>query len=495
MPTLSLIAPSLETPQSPRVAGTYGNLVVAWAAKRLNMVLGPWQIYSLQRILEHDDDGNLLARQALLSVGRQNGKSVIVRALVGYLLEHGAQHPILSSWDLVLLAAHDANQARIPYDFVRRDFESYAPIQVWGHGRMYGRQTYRSTMYNGLESHGVKVTVATRQAGSSRGMSPGLICFDEVLTQTDFGMYEVLSPAQSAIRNSLMLMTSTAGFSDSVVLRQMHDRLYRQSTGVEQADSTFMGLWWRADDDDIGLDWDELHKANPALHDGRLDKKMIEGEYAILPKGSWIRERLNRWHDERVDSPFTFASWGACRESNPLDPANVVGGLTIAVDVHANWGEGSIVIAGMRSDGRVGVVVHRYLQSRPETPLIASEFTQEVLRLAQKYTVDRILYTQSSALVFAMERLRVEHMLEVEAVSSVKLMQACSDFAEAVIAKRVAHNDSHLDSQVIGGQRRFIGTDGGWRWTISDHPVTTLIAATIAVGYASKMSIPAQVFI
>jgi hypothetical protein len=452
-------------------------------------------MYALQRMLEHDADGNLIARQALLSVGRQNGKSVVVRALVGYLLEEGYQHPIFRDWTLILLAAHDANQARIPYDFIRRDFESYTPVQTWGRGRRFGRDQYRSTMFNGLESHGIQVTVASRQAGSQRGVSPGLICFDEVLTQTDFNMYEVLSPAQSAIRNSLMLMTSTAGFSDSVVLRSMHDRLYRQSTQVEHSDPTFMGLWWRADDDDVALDWEQLEKANPALNDGRLDRKMVENEYAILPKGSWVRERLNRWHDERVDSPFSFASWGACRETNPLAPATLVGGMTIVVDVQSTWGEGSIVIAGMRSDGRVGVVVHRYLQSRPGVPLTADDFKQEVLRLVSKYQVDRVLYTQSSALVFAMERLRMEQGLEIESVSNIKMLQACHDFAEAVIARRIAHDDPHLDSQVLSAQRRFVGTEGQWRWAIAEHPATTLVAATIAVAYASKFNAPVQLFI
>lgn len=495
MPTLSLIAPSLETPRSPLAIDTYGNDVVVWARKRLNMRLGPWQIYTLQRLLEYDADHNLVSRQALVSVGRQNGKSVIVRALVGYLLEHGSQHPLFRNWQLILLAAHDATQARIPYDFIRRDLESYTPVQKWGTGRRYGREQFRSTMFGGLESHGVQVTVASRNSGSVRGGSYALVCFDEVLTQTDFSMYAALAPAMSAIPNSLMLMTSTAGFADSVVLRSMHDRLYRQATNAEQADASFMGLWWRADNDDTGLDWEELHKANPALYDGRLDKQMITNEFAILPKGAWVRERLNRWHDERIDLPFSFIAWGNCRQANPLEPATAVGKLTIAVDVQSDWSEGSILIAGMRSDDRIGVIVHRHLKSRPELPLKAEDFTREVLRLVKTYKVERIIYSQSSPLVFAMERLRAENDLETEVVSSVKMVAACHDFAEAVLAKRIAHDDAQLDSQVLSAQRRFIGTDGGWRWTISENAVTTLVAATMAVAYASKFAMPLQLFV
>jgi len=456
--------------------------------------LGPWQQYAIMRMMEHDADGNLLARLALISVARQNGKSVIVRSIVGWMLDEGISHPTFASWDFILLAAHDARQARIPYDFIRRDLESYQAVDRWGHSaRRKGPDMVRATMYDGLEAHGVRVDVATRQPGSARGVSPGLICFDEVLTQTDFTMYEVLSPAQSAIRNSQMVMTSTAGFADSVVLRSMHDKLYRQSTNAEQHDPSFMGLWWRADDDDVGLDWDQLQKSNPALGDGRLSKQMITSEYGVLPRGSWVRERLNRWHDERVDSPFSIAAWGACRQRDPLiEPA---GKLTIALDVSASWSEGSIIIAAPRSDERIGVVVHRYLKSRPDLPLTAEDFTREVDRLVSRYQVEKIVYSASSALALAMERFGIEKSLPCESVPATQLIKACLDFAEAVASKRIAHDDPHLDSQILSAQRRFVGKDGGWRWSITPNPSTSVIAATLAIAYAAEAIMPVQLFI
>jgi hypothetical protein len=89
----------------------------------------------------------------------------------------------------------------------------------------------------------------------------------------------------------------------------------------------------------------------------------------------------------------------------------------------------------------------------------------------------------------------MEQGLEIESVSNIKMLQACHDFAEAVIARRIAHDDPHLDSQVLSAQRRFVGTEGQWRWAIAEHPATTLVAATIAVAYASKFNAPVQLFI
>lgn len=490
------VAPALQSPRSDLVTGSFGFKVVNWAKRRLHLRLDNWQQYALERALEHDADMQLLARTVLLSVARQNGKSVIVRSLVGWLLDEGHKWDTFRKWDFILLAAHDAKQARVPYDYIRRDMMTYADISGWGHtARRQGLARARATQYTGLELNGVRVDVATNQPGSARGISPGLVCFDEVLTQTTFATYEVLSPAQVAIPNSQMLMTSTAGYADSVLLRAMHDRLYRQATGAEQHDPSFMGLWWRADDDDIALDWDQLRKANPSLDGGRLSKQMIQSEHLILPRGSWIRERLNRWHDERVDAPFSIAAWGACRLPQPLSPAHVAGGYVVACDVLSTWSEGSIIVSALRKDGRVGVEVHRHLLARTDRPLTAPDFTREVAAIAAKVKVDAIVYSASSALAPAFERHATESGLPYQAIPATKNIMACADFAEAVTAKRIAHDDPFLDSQVAVAQRRFIGTDGAWRWTISNAPITGVVGATLSVAIAAKSVVPVQVFL
>lgn len=487
----TLIQPALQSPRSVLAVNSYGYLITRWAKRKLGLEHGPWQEYAIERIFEHDAQGDLLAKLALVSVGRQNGKSVIVRSIAGWMLDEGYGHPAFEAWKFILLAAHDGKQARIPYEYIRRDIESHTKFSYRASGR--GVRRTRATMMAGIENNGVTVDVATRQAGSARGISPGLVCFDEVLTQTDFSMYEVLSPSLSAIHNSMMLMTSTAGYADSVLLRSVFDRLERQAKGAERHDPSFMGLWWRANRDDAGLDWDELRLANPALDDGRLSRRSIESEFAILPKGSWTRERLNRWSDERVNAPFSYAQWGACRTEKPLDL--VIGKYIIAVDVQADWSEGSVVVAAMRDGGRVGVEVHAHLQQRPNTPLSADDFVREIKQVAEKVTVERVLCTQASALYPALQRFAIEQSFPIEALTATKINQACHDFAEAISSRRLAHDDPFLDSEIQVAQRRYVGGEGNWRWAISPNPVTSVVAATMAVAYADKAVSPLQVFL
>jgi len=353
----------------------------------------------------------------------------------------------------------------------------------------------RDTMYGGIERNGIVLETASNRADSGRGHTNGLVAFDEVLTQRDWEMHSVLVPSLSAVDNSLLLMTSTAGFADSVVLRSYYNQLYRQHTQAERHDPTFIGMWWMADDDDVGLDYEQLTKANPALPDGRLSRQAIALEHGILPKGNWVRERLNRWADERVDAPFSIAAWGKCRVREPLAPAMVSDGYVVGVDIQANLSEATIVVAAQRTDGRIGVEVHRHLEQRKELPLSASDVMVEIAKIASKVKVDAIVYPASSALAPAFERHAVESGLPYKALQGPKQAQACADFAEAVTSGRLAHDDPYLDSQIAGAQRRFIGTEGAWRWAISGSPATGTIAATLASMVAASAAAPVQIFI
>jgi hypothetical protein len=127
--------------------------------------------------------------------------------------------------------------------------------------------------------------------------------------------------------------------------------------------------------------------------------------------------------------------------------------------------------------------------------LTAEDFVREIRQIANKVQVERIVYTASSAALPAMEKMGIEHGLPTEAVPITKLVQACHDFAEAVASKRIAHDDPFLDSEILSAQRRFIGTDGGWRWVITPNPITSVVASTLAVAFADKAVTPVQVFI
>jgi hypothetical protein len=149
----------------------------------------------------------------------------------------------------------------------------------------------------------------------------------------------------------------------------------------------------------------------------------------------------------------------------------------------------------MRRDGRVGLEVHRYLEGRADQPLTALAFTSEIARLATKIDVGSVVYSASSALAPAFARHQIETQIPYEPVQSAKTLLCCADFAEAVTSARLVVNDTILDGQIAGAQRRFVGDGGAWKWAISASHITGVVASTYAVSWAARGIGQVQIFV
>lgn len=479
--------PRWETPDPPKVTGSYGPRARRWAKANLGIIPGRWQTHVIDKLLRHDRAGDLIARIALISTARQNGKSVIVRIVMGWMLDEGYQLPAFAGWTTLLAAAHDAKQARIIYKGVYGDFMGIERITELTKG---GRtdKLVRLTEHFGISMNGLTLDTVTGQPGSARGLSAGLIAWDEMLTQRDWDMWEALSPTQSAQRSPMMLLTSTAGMADSVILRAFYDRLVRQASGDQKPDPTFYGAWWESEDADAQLDWSQIQQANPALGDGRLTRGAIAGEHAILPPDSWRRERLNHFVDLRGDGAFNPGVWAACRSAGPL--AGLAGPYSLAVDVQPGWERATIAVGGVRADGRVGVEVHRDIRN----DVTADRLIREVG--AFPGPVVAIAYDEASGPSAAFARDAVETGRPWHALKPQEMQMACMDFTEMVQSGRLAHDDPLLDAQVAMTVKRPVGLDGAYRFSrvLSLGPIDAVISSALAAHAIAAPPTPPQIF-
>jgi hypothetical protein len=346
----------------------------------------------------------------------------------------------------------------------------------------------KATLQQGIWAPGLMLDTVTSEPGSSRGLSAGAIAWDEMLTQRDWRQWEALSPTQSAQRSPIMLLTSTAGHSDSVVLRAFYDRLRRQSAGDEAPDPTFYGAWWESEDEDAGLDWGQLKQANPALGDGRLTRQAIASEFAILPPDSWKRERLNHFVDVRASGAFNPGVWAACRTAGPLD--GLSGPYALGVDVQPGWERATICVAGIRADGRVGVEVYRDIRGEPNEPVTAARIIAELERFPDPVAV--IAYDQVSGAAAALLRSGEDTGLPYEGLGRKEFVTACMDVTEMIHAGRLAVDDPLLDAQVGQVARRPIGSDGQFCFSrgLSPGPVDaflSMVFAAHAIAYQLPM--------
>jgi hypothetical protein len=483
--------PRWETPVPSGIAGTYGDRAIAWAQRELHLIPGAWQARVIRAMLRHDAAGNLIHRTALLSTGRQNGKSVIVRIVVGWIMDEGRLLPAFSGWTTILAAAHDAKQARIIYKGVYSDLSSIPRLLAASKGGRHEKEV-RLTEHFGVSVGDLTLDTVTGQPGSSRGLSAGLVAWDEMLTQKDWDMWEALSPTQSAQRNPLMILTSTAGLADSVVLRAFYDRLVGIASRDRKPDRTFYGAWWQSQDPDAGLDWKQIRQANPALGDGRLTKSAIVAEHEMLPPDSWRRERLNHFVDVKAEGAFNPGVWAACRTPAPLE--GLTGPYALAVDVKPGWERATISVAGIRADGRIGVEVLRDIRDEPGRPVSAGRIISEIEAFPDYVAV--IVFDSISGISAELRRRGIETGLPYVELTRHEFVSACMDVTEMIHSRRLAVDDPLLDAQMPMVARREVGADGAFCFSRGNSlgPIDAFLSMTFAAhGIASMAPVPSIV--
>jgi len=471
-----MIRPRWETPDPKGVKGSYGPQVTAWALRELGLKLDEWQKYVLHQALRYDRNGDVIARRSLWSTARQNGKSVIVRSFFDWLLdpEAGGKVEAFKGWEYATCAAHDSKQARTIYRGVYKDLKQVKRLtgkEVRTDRQKAERPPIYLTLQAGIQSDTLTFDISTSEADASRSNSYGAIAWDELLTQKTWDMYNSLRPTQTMQRSSVMFLTSTAGFDDSVVLRDLYDRLRRQATGDEAPDPTFYGAWWESEDPDAGFVWPQIRQANPSP---RLPRDVVRSEYRDFPPDGWKRERLNHFIDVTAAGAFNPGVWAACRYPDPLD--GVDGPYALGIDIQPGWERATIVASAIRADGRVACEVYRDIRENVTADRLIAEvhaFPEPVVAVA---------YDGASGAAAAFRRDAAESGHPWDELKPSAVVAACMDVTEMIQSGRLAVGDPLIDAQIATAARRNVGQDGAFRFSRRESlgPIDAVLAMTFA---------------
>lgn len=486
------LRPRWETPDPSGVTGSWGPAIVGWAASELGLIFDPWQEYVAYKAFRHGKDKRFIHRKVLYSSARQNGKSVIVRAFFGWLLDVGRHEEPFCHWSEIRAAAHDAKQARIIYKAVYQDLARIPRLTKAGVPDAHNKRDpaiVRLSRQLGIETDSLFFDTLTSEPGSARGLSIGALAFDEILTQRDHRMMEAVKPTQVVQVSPIALLTSTAGFADSVVLRKDYDTLRRQAAGDEEPDRSFYGAWWESEDPTPALDWRQIGQANPSP---RLPREAIKAEFRDLPPESFTRERLNHFIDVVAAGAFNPGVWAACRVANP-PLSGLSGPYALGVDVQPGWERATIAVAGIREDGRVGVEVYRDLRPTEHEPLTAELIIEAIEAFPDPVKV--IAFEEVMAAGPALVRYGAETGEDKwDPLKPGMVVAACMDADEMILSRRLAVDDPLLDAQIPLAARRPVGQDGAFRFSrrASLGPIDAVMAMTFAahaIAYTRPLNI------
>lgn len=237
-----------------------------------------------------DENGDRLYREAYISMARKNGKSEGIGAplaLYGLVVDQEPRAEVYS-------AASDREQAGIVFrmvaDMVRNDPKLKKRLKVI--------DSRKRIVYPKLGSF---YQVLSRESFSKHGYNPHFVIFDELHTQKNRKLYDVLTTGSGTRGEPLHVNLTTAGKRRDSICYETYKyakKVERGELDSENADRFFTWIAETTDEDDW-KDEASWEKANPALGDFRKKDEFVEKFQKAKErpsfKNTFKRLYLNRW--------------------------------------------------------------------------------------------------------------------------------------------------------------------------------------------------------
>ena len=446
------------THSPPRISGTTeGPKAAAIARRVLGLELLPWQRLALDRGLERRA-GRWRWRIVVLTVGRQNGKSSLLRALIAHRLIRG-----------------DTTGALSHLRTVARETMFDPVADAFTDRRLRDLLDTHATRANGSEALTVRATGGRLVMPSSserggHGYSLDLAIVDEAWALRDYRVPGAITPTQIARPDPQLWVVSTAGTSESLWLRELVE------AGRAGTNERLALFEWSAPAELEPADLDAWAAANPAMGE-TITADELRNAYASATtpesRAEFERAHLNRW-TATVEAIIPAELWRKARA-----PELVIGSeLVIGFDVALDRSQSSIVAASVEGERLVVELV----ACREGVDWLAPAIRE----LRERWAPLSIVANDSGPARSVVEALKAAGE-PVEGYNASGFVAACQVLYDAVIEGRLAHRgQEELDeaARVVG--RRKLGESWAFGRAVSSADISALVAAAVAAHRASR---------
>lgn len=262
-----------------------------WAGKRFWLL--PWQEQLIRDIFGIvKPDGYRQLRTAFVEICKKVGKSELAAAVALYLL-YADNEPSAEVYG----AAADRQQASIVFDVARQMVEM-SPVLLKRSKLMTA--TKRIVNYGNSGYY----QVLSAEVGGKHGFSVSGLVFDEIHTQPNRQLYDVLTKGSSDARqNPLHFIITTAGTDRHSIAYELHTKAVDILEG-RRVDPTFYPVVYGLKDDEDWEDEANWYKVNPSLG-YTVDIERLRDAYREAKQNpadevtfKWLR--LNMWVSSTV---------------------------------------------------------------------------------------------------------------------------------------------------------------------------------------------------
>lgn len=291
-----------------------------WAGEPF--ILLNWQKNDIVRPIfgwKKQEDGLRKYRQAFIALPRKNAKSTLSAALALYMLfgdkEYGGE---------IYSAAGDKEQARLVFSVAKSMVETSPALSKVA-------KVYKNAIeYPKLDA---VYKAISADAYSKHGFNSSAVVFDELHTQPNRELYDVLATSMGARRQPLMMMLTTAGQNTNSICKEIWD----YAEGVKKGginDETFFEYIAAADPADNWTNPETWKKANPGygvtIKEEYLQEACERAKQVPAFQNTFKRLHLNLWTSQESHWVET-ADWDACNAQLPdLEGRVCYGGLDLS---------------------------------------------------------------------------------------------------------------------------------------------------------------------
>lgn len=432
------------------------------AAKTLDIKPMPWQDTAAKYLTARADD-HWLYREVLALVGRQNGKTTLVKPLILDRLKAGRH------------VMHIAQVRELP----RIMFEQLADALERDGGALFPRRRGKIIWPRrgaGSESivlsNGGSYRIAAAVSGSARGHSIDDLIIDELREMESFDVINSAKPTQRFSRDPQTIYLSNEGTDKALVLDSLRLR-------ARQGDERLAFLDWSAAPERAVDDRDGWAEANPAI--GHFDQVLrdLEADYVAALLGGnmagFETEALCRRVITMRDSLVDMTAWHACI-AEPVPMSSPCLGVSLDPERH----RASAAIAWLREDG-VGLTV---IADVSADTIDTDALGQELRKQAGALGVRRVAYDPLTDGELA------KYFKKPTAINGQAFANACSQFAGLVAAQSLRHHDAKQVGDDLTWTARKLDHETGRFEAVraqDDRPITAALAAIRAVWLASGL--------
>lgn len=215
----------------------------------------PWQEQLIRDIFGIvKPDGNRQFRTAFVEICKKVGKSELAAAAVALYLLYADNEPSAEVYG----AAADRQQASIVFDVAKQMVEMSPALMK--RSKLMGA-TKRIVNYSNAGYY----QVLSAEVGGKHGFSVSGLVFDEIHTQPNRQLYDVLTKGSSDARqNPLHFIITTAGNDRHSIAYELHTKAVDILEG-RRVDPTFYPVVYGLKDDEDWEDEANWYKVNPSL--------------------------------------------------------------------------------------------------------------------------------------------------------------------------------------------------------------------------------------